>query len=149
MELWTPTYTVLVGGFNHPSEKYDRQIGSWIPNFRYENQKYLSCHHLAYWPESSSSKGVKIWAPALTTKNRPRTWNFWHPTPHLQCSEDRCNLAQALENPRVFPESNFRRLGLVALTESLRWDSPQNDKVRYNDVQYKTQWSRSHVNIQV
>ena len=36
----------LVGGFN-PSEKYARQIGFIFPNFRGENKKYLSCHHLA------------------------------------------------------------------------------------------------------
>ena len=37
--------TFLVGGFN-PSEKYARQIGFIFPNFRGENKKYLSCHHL-------------------------------------------------------------------------------------------------------
>ena len=34
----------LVGGFN-PSEKYDRQIGSF-PQVGVEIKKYLSCHHL-------------------------------------------------------------------------------------------------------
>ena len=32
---------------NHPFEKYDRQHGFIFPNFRGENKKYLSCHHLA------------------------------------------------------------------------------------------------------
>ena len=36
----------LVGGFN-PFEKYARQNGFIFPNFRAENKKYLSCHHLA------------------------------------------------------------------------------------------------------
>ena len=35
----------LVGGFN-PFEKYARQNGFIFPNFRGENKKYLSCHHL-------------------------------------------------------------------------------------------------------
>ena len=40
----------LVGGFfSHPSEKY-AQSSNWIisPNFRGENKKCLSCHHLVY-----------------------------------------------------------------------------------------------------
>ena len=39
----------LVGGFN-PLEKYDRQNGFIFPNFRGENKKCLSCHHLVYLP---------------------------------------------------------------------------------------------------
>ena len=35
----------LVGSFN-PFEKYARQNGFIFPNFRGENKKYLSCHHL-------------------------------------------------------------------------------------------------------
>ena len=36
----------LVGGWTNPIEKYARQNGFIFPNFRGENKKYLSCHHL-------------------------------------------------------------------------------------------------------
>ena len=39
--------TYLVGGWTNPSEKYARQNGFIFPKFRDENNKYLSCHHLA------------------------------------------------------------------------------------------------------
>ncbi len=54
----------LVGGWTNPSEKYARQIGFIFPNFRGENKKYLSCHHLAIhgsyvqWTSSPSTMDI-------------------------------------------------------------------------------------------
>ena len=36
--------------FSHPFEKYARQNGFIFPNFRGENKKSLSCHHLVLFP---------------------------------------------------------------------------------------------------
>ena len=46
MKYWLFTrHPYLVGGWTNPSEKYVRQNGFIFPNFRDENNKYLSCHH--------------------------------------------------------------------------------------------------------
>ena len=67
------TYSNLVGGFN-PSEKYDRQIGSF-PQVRDKNDKNsLSCHHLG---GSWVSKHLKVgWIQPLN-KN-PTERHFRH-----------------------------------------------------------------------
>ena len=60
--------TLLVGGFN-PSEKYARQIGFIFPNFRGENKKSLSCHHLA----SMKPNGRTSRAPSPSGQ----CWRHW------------------------------------------------------------------------
>ena len=40
---WSPIFSSW--RLDHPFEKYDRQNGFIFPNFRCENNKYLSCHH--------------------------------------------------------------------------------------------------------
>ena len=41
---------MLVGGWTNPSEKYARQIGSWIPRDRGENSKnlWVATNQLSY-----------------------------------------------------------------------------------------------------
>ena len=66
-------YCFLVGGWTNPSEKYESNWKS-SPNFRDENKKYLSCHHLAcHWHVNLRSPEMDVWW-FPTTSSQLKVW---------------------------------------------------------------------------
>ena len=78
----------LVGSFN-PFEKYARQNGFIFPNFRGENKRYLSCHHLCseiltkllMGDSEITSGSLYLPYPQFHLKDTHLSWRSKGPTP--------------------------------------------------------------------